>query len=178
MGPGCLGFHFGSHQPPQPQTATPHSDLYSSVIDNETDTFTASAPSKQPNHGTDMTNLTTAFDALLKRHEAAPTKSFSLDTADEFLKEAHRIVRAFPCPSYSYVWPHLGYLTDYLIDPLRPRTPILRACTAICAICVRHTSRPPLHERRTCAPLHPARHLHNMSPSRTETVRKSTPTQR
>ncbi|KAK4130622.1 hypothetical protein BT67DRAFT_452254 [Trichocladium antarcticum] len=38
-----------------------------------------------------MANLTTAFDTLLKGHEAAPTKSFSPDTADEFLKEAYRI---------------------------------------------------------------------------------------
>jgi hypothetical protein len=40
-----------------------------------------------------MANLTTEFDALLKGHEAAPTKPFSPDTADEFLKEAYRIVR-------------------------------------------------------------------------------------
>ncbi|KAK4152057.1 hypothetical protein C8A00DRAFT_35277 [Chaetomidium leptoderma] len=38
-----------------------------------------------------MTNLTVAFDALLKGHEAPSTKAFSLDTADEFLKEAYRI---------------------------------------------------------------------------------------
>lgn len=42
-----------------------------------------------------MANLTTAFDALLQGHEAGPTKPFSVDTADEFLKEAYRIV-----------WPH------------------------------------------------------------------------
>jgi hypothetical protein len=41
-----------------------------------------------------MANLTSAFDALLKSHEAPSTKPFSLDTADEFLKEAYRIV----CP--------------------------------------------------------------------------------
>lgn len=39
-----------------------------------------------------MANLTTAFNALLKGHEAPPTKPFSFDTADEFLKEAYRIV--------------------------------------------------------------------------------------
>ncbi|KAK4198353.1 syntaxin-18 [Triangularia verruculosa] len=38
-----------------------------------------------------MADLTTTFNALLKGHEAPPTKSFNLDTADEFLKEAHRI---------------------------------------------------------------------------------------
>ncbi|KAL2138059.1 hypothetical protein VTI28DRAFT_7560 [Corynascus sepedonium] len=38
-----------------------------------------------------MANLTTAFNALLKGHEAPPTKPFSFDTADEFLKEAYRI---------------------------------------------------------------------------------------
>ncbi|KAG7288221.1 hypothetical protein NEMBOFW57_007751 [Staphylotrichum longicolle] len=38
-----------------------------------------------------MSNLTAAFNALLKGHEAPPTKAFSLDTADEFLKEAYRI---------------------------------------------------------------------------------------
>ncbi|KAK3902080.1 hypothetical protein C8A05DRAFT_34236 [Staphylotrichum tortipilum] len=38
-----------------------------------------------------MANLTTAFNALLKGREAPPTKPFSLDTADEFLKEAYRI---------------------------------------------------------------------------------------
>lgn len=40
-----------------------------------------------------MANLTASFDTLLKGHEAPCTKSFSLDTADEFLKEAYRIVR-------------------------------------------------------------------------------------
>ncbi|KAK0666463.1 hypothetical protein QBC41DRAFT_325642 [Cercophora samala] len=39
----------------------------------------------------DMADLTTAFNALLKGREAPPTRPFSLDTADEFLKEAHRI---------------------------------------------------------------------------------------
>ncbi len=48
-----------------------------------------------------MANLTTAFNALLKGHEAPPTKPFSLDTADEFLKEAHRIVRCPPLRSPS-----------------------------------------------------------------------------
>lgn len=43
-----------------------------------------------------MADLTTAFNALLKGHEAPPTKSFGIDTADEFLKEAYRIVRP-PC---------------------------------------------------------------------------------
>ncbi len=43
-----------------------------------------------------MANLTTAFNALLKGHEAPLTKPFSLDTADEFLKEAYRIVRSPP----------------------------------------------------------------------------------
>ncbi|KAL2018310.1 hypothetical protein VTK56DRAFT_973 [Thermocarpiscus australiensis] len=38
-----------------------------------------------------MANLTPAFDTLLKRHEAAATRPFNLDTADEFLKEAYRI---------------------------------------------------------------------------------------
>ncbi|KAL2133123.1 hypothetical protein VTI74DRAFT_2855 [Chaetomium olivicolor] len=38
-----------------------------------------------------MADLTTAFNALLKGHEAAPTKPFSPDTADAFLKEAYRI---------------------------------------------------------------------------------------
>ncbi|VBB76768.1 Putative Syntaxin ufe1 [Podospora comata] len=38
-----------------------------------------------------MADLTTAFNALLKGREAPPTKAFNLDTADEFLKEAHRI---------------------------------------------------------------------------------------
>lgn len=41
-----------------------------------------------------MANLTTAFDALLKGNEAPPTRPFGLDTADEFLKEAYRIVRS------------------------------------------------------------------------------------
>lgn len=43
--------------------------------------------------GANMADLTTAFDALLKGHEAPTTKPFSADTADEFLKEAYRIVR-------------------------------------------------------------------------------------
>ncbi|KAK4146546.1 uncharacterized protein C8A04DRAFT_34755 [Dichotomopilus funicola] len=38
-----------------------------------------------------MANLTTAFDAFLQGHEVPPTKPFSVDTADEFLKEAYRI---------------------------------------------------------------------------------------
>ncbi|KAH6631422.1 snare-complex protein syntaxin-18 N-terminus-domain-containing protein [Chaetomium tenue] len=38
-----------------------------------------------------MADLTTAFNALLKGHEAPPTKPFGIDTADEFLKEAYRI---------------------------------------------------------------------------------------
>jgi hypothetical protein len=59
-----------------------------------------------------MTNLTTAFDALLKRHEAAPTKPFSLDTADEFLKEAYRIVRARPVTVPSCVALRQPELTD------------------------------------------------------------------
>jgi len=41
----------------------------------------------------DMTNLTSDFDALLRGHQAAPTKPFDADTTDEFLKEAYRIVR-------------------------------------------------------------------------------------
>lgn len=40
-----------------------------------------------------MADLTTAFNALLKGHEAPPTRSFGIETADEFLKEAYRIVR-------------------------------------------------------------------------------------
>ncbi|EGS21295.1 uncharacterized protein CTHT_0031490 [Thermochaetoides thermophila DSM 1495] len=39
----------------------------------------------------DMTNLTSDFDALLRGHQAAPTKPFDADTTDEFLKEAYRI---------------------------------------------------------------------------------------
>jgi hypothetical protein len=46
-----------------------------------------------------MANLTAAFDTLLKGHEAAPTQSFSPDTADEFLKEAYRIVRPSAIPA-------------------------------------------------------------------------------
>ncbi|KAK4188413.1 hypothetical protein QBC35DRAFT_194511 [Podospora australis] len=38
-----------------------------------------------------MANLTAEFNALLKGREAPPTRPFSLDTADEFLKEAYRI---------------------------------------------------------------------------------------
>ncbi|KAK0621720.1 hypothetical protein B0T17DRAFT_493823 [Bombardia bombarda] len=39
-----------------------------------------------------MADLTTAFNGLLKRHEAPPTRPFNLDmAADEFLKDAHRI---------------------------------------------------------------------------------------
>ncbi|KAJ4300633.1 hypothetical protein N0V88_003318 [Collariella sp. IMI 366227] len=38
-----------------------------------------------------MADLTTAFNALLEGREAPPTKPFSSDTADEFLKEAYRI---------------------------------------------------------------------------------------
>ena len=45
-------------------------------------------------HAASMANLTTAFDALLKGNEAPPTRPFGLDTADEFLKEAYRIVRS------------------------------------------------------------------------------------
>ena len=99
---------FGNYQPPKhshtakPRTnCKPQSDLYSSgsVIDNQTRSSLIN-----PNHGADMTNLTTAFDALLKRHEAAPTKPFSLDTADEFLKEAYRIVRARPVCRFFLRW--------------------------------------------------------------------------
>ncbi len=50
-----------------------------------------------------MANLTTSFNALLKGHESPPTKPFSLDTADEFLKEAYRIVCS-PLPA----WPLLS----------------------------------------------------------------------
>jgi len=38
-----------------------------------------------------MANLTSSFNALLKGHEAPPTKPFTTDTADEFLQEAYRI---------------------------------------------------------------------------------------
>ncbi|KAK4097400.1 hypothetical protein N658DRAFT_500464 [Parathielavia hyrcaniae] len=38
-----------------------------------------------------MANLTSTFNGLLKSHEVPPTKPFSLETADEFLKEAYRI---------------------------------------------------------------------------------------
>jgi hypothetical protein len=47
-----------------------------------------------------MANLTAAFNGLLEGHDSSPTKTFSLDTADEFLKEAYRIV-SFPCPAWS-----------------------------------------------------------------------------
>lgn len=40
-----------------------------------------------------MADLTASFNSLLKGHEAPSTRAFSLDTADEFLKEAYRIVR-------------------------------------------------------------------------------------
>ena len=46
-----------------------------------------------------MADLTTTFNTLLKGHEAPPTKPFSADTADEFLKEAYRIVCFLP-PSF------------------------------------------------------------------------------
>lgn len=39
-----------------------------------------------------MANLTSTFNELLKGHDAPPMKPFSTDTADEFLKEAYRIV--------------------------------------------------------------------------------------
>ncbi|KAK1780172.1 snare-complex protein syntaxin-18 N-terminus-domain-containing protein [Copromyces sp. CBS 386.78] len=38
-----------------------------------------------------MANLTSTFNELLKGHDAPPTKPFTTDTADEFLKEAYRI---------------------------------------------------------------------------------------
>lgn len=44
-----------------------------------------------------MSDLTPAFNLLLKKHEAPAAKStFSLDQVDEFLKEAYRIVRTTP----------------------------------------------------------------------------------
>ncbi|KAL0472619.1 snare-complex protein syntaxin-18 N-terminus domain-containing protein [Neurospora intermedia] len=38
-----------------------------------------------------MADLTSTFNGLLKGHDAPPTKPFTTDTADEFLKEAYRI---------------------------------------------------------------------------------------
>ncbi|KAK3399881.1 snare-complex protein syntaxin-18 N-terminus-domain-containing protein [Sordaria brevicollis] len=38
-----------------------------------------------------MADLTSTFNELLKGHDAPPTKPFTTDTADEFLKEAYRI---------------------------------------------------------------------------------------
>lgn len=43
-----------------------------------------------------MADLTSTFNGLLKGHDAPPTKPFTTDTADEFLKEAYRIVGDFP----------------------------------------------------------------------------------
>jgi syntaxin 18 len=41
-----------------------------------------------------MSDLTPAFDGLLKQHEAPPTRgSFDIAQIDEFLKEAYKIVR-------------------------------------------------------------------------------------
>ena len=44
-----------------------------------------------------MANLTVTFNGLLKGHEAPPTRALDLDTADEFLKEAYRIVSMPVC---------------------------------------------------------------------------------
>ncbi|KAK3991019.1 hypothetical protein QBC44DRAFT_324063 [Cladorrhinum sp. PSN332] len=38
-----------------------------------------------------MADLTTTFNTILKGHECSPTKQFTTNTADEFLKEAYRI---------------------------------------------------------------------------------------
>ena len=43
-----------------------------------------------------MADLTKTFDSLLKGREAAPTKRPSTETADEFLKQAYRIVSGDP----------------------------------------------------------------------------------
>jgi hypothetical protein len=47
-----------------------------------------------------MSDLTPAFNLLLKKHEAPAAKAgFNLEQVDEFLKEAYRIVRTPPDPS-------------------------------------------------------------------------------
>lgn len=44
-----------------------------------------------------MSDVTPAFNMLLKKHEAPAAKaSFNPDKIDEFLKEAYRIVSAHP----------------------------------------------------------------------------------
>ena len=47
-----------------------------------------------------MTDITPAFNGILKGHEAAPArrKSFSIDNLDEFLKEAYKIVSSSGTP--------------------------------------------------------------------------------
>lgn len=119
-----------------------------------------------------MANLTTAFDALLKSREAAPTKPFGPDTADEFLKEAYRIVRSPSPVLLSCLFLGRAQLT-------RPaRTPSLRVCTPSCAASARLTSPPLLRGRRTFAPQHPARRPRSMATSRTATARRSTRTRK
>lgn len=158
-----------SGQPPQSHPAT--TAQYNGFV-MAIDTFTCFHSFLAKQHSTrvaNMANLKTVFDTLLKGHEAAPTKSFSPDTADEFLKEAYRIVRSSAG----------GFSSQRRrADPLRPRTPSSPACTPSCAICVKHISRPPPLGRHTYALPHPVQLHHNLPTSPTGTGRKSTPMQR
>jgi hypothetical protein len=45
-----------------------------------------------------MSDLTRAFNAILKAHEVHVDGSYSLDKVDEFLKEAYRIVSQLQSP--------------------------------------------------------------------------------
>jgi hypothetical protein len=83
-----------------------------------------------------MADLTTAFNALLKDHEAAPTRRFSVDTADEFLKEAYRIVSRFVLPHrFAFSMPNTSFpeLSRYPIahraSQLAPGLPLDRRPT-------------------------------------------------
>jgi hypothetical protein len=175
VGPGCLTRAIWTWKQ-LPQTARHSRPSTSHCVvqfrHRQLDTFALQLPLQQVNPKNDagMADLTTAFNALLKGHEAPPTRSFSIDTADEFLKEAYRIVRP-PC---LLPVPNAIRLTDVL----RPRTPLLRDCIPNCAICVRRISRLRLRAKHTCGPPHPVLRLHNMLLSRTGTARRSTPMRR
>lgn len=84
----------------QPQSAKPHPCSFG-IKHPRPDTFAVKPQdlcqtTQTTSNDSVMANLTTEFNALLKGHEAKPTKAFSPETADEFLKEAYRIVRSSP----------------------------------------------------------------------------------
>lgn len=89
-----------------------------------------------------MADLSSTFNELLKGHDAPPTKPFTTDTADEFLKEAYRIV-SHPI--------HLRRLRRTVLT-YTPRPLLSPNYTPSFAISVKPTSRLLLRARRTFTP--------------------------